>query len=262
MAAEQPRRLVATFFLVSLSLAACGTPPGTRTPEPSKPAASPSGVETSANVVPAGCSDANPCALNAGTYMLTGSFAFLPGMTITVSDRWQSREQDAGEFNLWPIGGGDGHILMVRDIAAVRTDGSAKLAVGVPATVEGLTAYWRGDPNVEVSTADSTTIAGNLPATTYVIHVRPDAKYTDAACPAYPRCADLFTDPKHWGGGAFGIGAPEVVRLYLATIGSGANAHLFGIVLDANDDAALDRLTDVAAPIIDSIRLPATFPTY
>jgi hypothetical protein len=91
--------------------------------------------------------------------------------------------------------------------------------------------------------------------------VRPEAAYVDPACPAYPRCADLFTDPKHWEG-TFGIGAPEAVRLYLTTIGSGSDAHLVVIALVADDDAALDRLTSAAAPIIASIHLPPTFPTY
>lgn len=247
----------ATLVVAAALLTGCATPHGTPTS-----AASPAAVASpSPKSLEAGCSDGAPCVLTAGTYELTGTFAFMPGMTVTVPDGWESREQDAGEFNLWPTDQPTGHILMVRDITAILSDGSLKPALGVPGTVEGLTAYWRSDPALDVSAAGTRVIANNT-ATTYVIEVGPDAAFTDPGCPSYPRCADLFTDAKHWGGGGFGIGYPEVARLYLATIGNGASAHVFGVVLDANDMSALDDLMNAAAPILDSIRLPATFPTY
>ena len=84
----------------------------------------------------------------------------------------------------------------------------------------------------------------------------PSAKYTNHECPVYPHCADLLKDPAHWSAEVYGIGAPEVVRLYLATIGGSGDAHLFVIALDAPSPKELERLTKVAAPIISSIRLP------
>ena len=257
---------IAVVFGIATLLVACGSSGQTSTstsgrPSPTSTATATAAASPSARPLEAGCSDAKPCVITAGTYELTGTFAFMPGMQVTVPDGWESREQDAGEFNLWPVDQPTGHILMVRDITATLSDGSLKPAPGAPATVEGLTAYWRHDPGLDVSLAGSRVIAHNL-ATTYVIQVSPDAAFTDPGCPSYPRCADLFTDAKHWGGGGFGIGYPEVARLYLATIGKGANAHVFGVVLDADDMSALDRLMTAAAPIIDSIRLPSTFPTY
>ena len=183
-------------------------------------------------------------------------------MELTVPDGWLSREQDAGEFNLWPVGRRDSHLFMVRDISAVHTDGSMALAPGIGRTPEALAAYWQTDPNLDVSPPTATTIAGGVAATTYIVTVSPGAAFTDRGCPAYPRCADMFTDVKHWGGGVYGIGGDAVVRLSFATVGSGSNAHLLVVGLEGDDPAALARLSDAAASIIDSIRLPASFPTY
>ena len=61
--------------------------------------------------------------------------------------------------------------------------------------------------------------------------------------------------------GVYGVGAPAAVRLYLATIGSGDDRHLFVVGLEGEDEA-LARLTQDAAPIIASIRVPASFPIW
>lgn len=209
-----------------------------------------------------GCSDDSPCRLSAGTWELTGRFSFILGLQVTLPDGWQSLEQDAGEFSLWPLDHPKDHLFMARDIAAVRSNGSMSLAPGVPETEEGLIAYWRSDPNLVVSQPEPATIGDGITATTYVISVSPTAKFEDPGCPAYPLCADLFTDPAHWEGGAYGIGAPTAVRLYFATIGSGSQEHLLVIGLEGEDEAAMTRLTRDAAPIIASIRLPATITVW
>jgi hypothetical protein len=219
------------------------------------PSAVPAGTGKSLNV---GCSPDAPCKLSAGTWTLTGQFSFIVGMQVTVPDGWQSTEQDAGEFNLWPNDHPNDHLFMVKDIAAVRSDGSMKQVEGVPQTEEGLISFWRQDPNLVVSKSTSTTIGDGIDATAYVITVSRDAKFKDPGCPAYPRCADFFTDPAHWDGGVYGIGAPAAVRLYFAAIGSGADEHLLVIGLEGENPAALERLTKDATPIIDSIRLPST----
>jgi len=209
-----------------------------------------------------GCDPPNPpCTLSAGTWVLTGEYSFILGMEFTVPDGWESREQDAGEFNLFPLDHPNDHILMVKDIAAVATDGSLEIFPNVPRTAKGLTKYWRQDPNLVVSPSEATTVAGGTEAITYVITISPDAKFIDRECPVYPLCADLFTDPRYWEG-VYGIGAPAAVRLYLATIRSGSDDHLLVIGLEGEDETALERLTEEAAPIIESIRLPASFPIW
>ncbi len=45
-------------------------------------------------------SPSRPCQFTAGTYQTYGRWAFLPGLTMSIPDGWNSTEQDAGEFNL------------------------------------------------------------------------------------------------------------------------------------------------------------------
>jgi hypothetical protein len=209
-----------------------------------------------------GCSPEEPCTLAAGDWTLVGKYSFLPGLRLTMPDGWQSQEQDAGEFNLWPDDHPNDHILMVKDIAAVTTDGTMQVVSDVPQTIEGLTTYWQNEPNLLVSEPSQVTIANGIAATTYVVTVSPAAAFTDRGCPAYPQCADLFTDPIFWGGGVYGIGAPAAVRLYLAEIGTGNEAHVFVVGLEAESESALQRLTSDAAPILNSIRLPEHIVTW
>jgi hypothetical protein len=233
------------------------TPAPTTTPTPSKTAAP--------NLIRTGC-DRSPCELSAGTWTLSGRYSFIEGAEITVPDGWESREQDAGEFNLFPLAHPDDHIFMVKDIAPVTVDGSAGdgsagIVSTVPRTIDGLTAYWRSDPNLDVSKSQPATIAGGIPAITYVISVSPHARFTDPECPVAPLCAALFTDPRYWEG-SYAFGAPAAVRVYLATIRNGTEDHLFMIGLEGADAAALKRLTKDAAPIIASLRIPASFPVW
>jgi hypothetical protein len=203
-----------------------------------------------------GCSDDHPCVLSAGTWALTGQYSFIEGLQITVPAGWQSLEQDAGEFNLFSLQRPTEHFFAVRDIAAVTSDGTMQQLSDVPRTFEGLTAYWRSDPNLVVSPSETTTVAGGIDATTYVVTISEDAQFSDPGCPVYPRCADMFTDPAHWEGGVYGIGAPAAVRLYFATIGSGDEQHMLVLGLEAATEDDLERLTDDVRPMIDSIRIP------
>ena len=220
------------------------------------PSTTPSASLDTAIPLHADCSASSPCALTAGTWVTAGEYSFIPGLHITVPDGWESQEQNLGEFSLDPLDHPNDRIFLWKDVAAITSDGSARLVPGVPRTPIGLTAYFRGDRDFVVSAQATATIAGGIRTLTYVVGVSPSAKYTNHECPAYPHCADLLKDPAHWSSESYGIGAPEVVRLYLATIGSGGDTHLLVIALDAPSAKELERLTKVAAPIIASIRLP------
>lgn len=236
-------------------------PPATSSPESSAvpPASSTASPIQAATAMPLvnGCSPDNPCVMTAGTWVTTGPFAFIPGLSVTVPAGWRSQEQDAGEFNLVPIDHPDDALLLWKDLAATTSDGTQKLVPGVPRTVDGLTAYLRRDPFLVVSLPTKATIAGGIQAITYVVGVSPSAKFTDHTCPVFPRCADLFTDPVHWGGGAFGFGVPTVLRLYLAPVGTGSDTHVFVVGLEAPSPAELARISPIATLIIASIRLPS-----
>ena len=180
---------------------------------------------------------------------MVGSDAFMPGLTITLPTGWSIGEHSVGEHNLIPGDHPKDRLFLWKDLS----DGTAKLVGGVPRTLDGLTSYLRSHSEYEVSPSRRTTIGVGLPALTYVV----GAAFVEKECPSYPRCVALFTDPDHWAGNFYAIGAPEVVRLYLATVGAQGNQHLFVVGLDATDTKELVRLTKVAQPILASIRLPA-----
>ena len=238
--------------------ATVGPPPASVTGSASTSAPTPSrSAAPTSMLVSLRCTTPAPCEFTAGTWVTAGDSAFIPGLSITLPDGWRSNEQFAGEFNLIPADHPYDALKMWKDVAAVTSDGTAQLVPGIPRTPVGLTAYFQHDADLVVTKPATTTIGDGIPAITYVVSVSTKAKFKDHGCPVFPHCADLLTDPAHWGANVYGIGAPEVVRLYLATVGSGgADGHLFAIALDAPNAAELDRLTDVAAPIIASIRLP------
>jgi hypothetical protein len=180
-------------------------------------------------------------------------------MTVTVPSGWSSHESDLGEVKLIAADHPDDAIFIWKDVAAIESNGETpKVLSGVPRTPEGLTASFRKNPDFVVSTPTETTIAGGIPALTYVVGVSKTARYTGLGCPSHPACVNILKDPAHWGPADFyAIGAPELVRLYLATIGTASDSHMLVIGLDATDPAELERLTAIAAPIIASIRLPA-----
>jgi hypothetical protein len=94
--------------------------------------------------------------------------------------------------------------------------------------------------------------------TTLALGVSSSARYGEPECPANPRCADLFKDPKYWGpDDAYGIGYPEQARLYIGTIRVAGAPHTMFVALDAEDHSKLVRLTAAAKSIIASLRLPS-----
>jgi hypothetical protein len=238
-------------FGATLLIAACGgTPVATTSSAPSA---------TTVNHLTASCSDSSPCVLAAGTWVTAGDNAFIPGLAVTLPDGWSSHGVEIGELDLIPTDHPADAIFLWKDVAAIESNGETpKVLNDVPRTPEGLTASFRKNPDLVVSTPTETTIAGGIPALTYVIGVSPSAAYTSRGCPSYPTCANILTDPVHFEPDRFyAIGAPGVVRLYLATVGTATDRHTFVIGLDATDPTELERFSVVAAPIIASIRLPA-----
>jgi len=234
----------------ALLLAACGGTPVATT----SPAASP----TTVNHLTASCSDSSPCVLAAGTWVTAGDNAFIPGLAVTLPDGWSSHGADHGELDLIPSDHPHDVIFLWKDVAAIESNGETpQILSGVPRTPEGLTASFRKNPDLVVSTPTETTIASGTRALTYVIGISPSAAYTGRDCPSYPKCANILKNPDSGSKDFYAIGAPEVVRLYLATVGTATDPHMLVIGLDATDAVELVRLTAVAAPIIASIRLPA-----
>jgi hypothetical protein len=179
-------------------------------------------------------------------------------LTITLPDGWSSHGASTDELDLIPSAPPDDVIFMWTNVVAIESNGETpKILSGVAPTANGLTASFQKSADLVVSTPTDTTVAGDIAALTYVIGVSPSAAYTSRGCPSYPTCANILKDPRTGPGEFYAIGAPEVVRLYLATVGTGTSATLFVIGLNAPNEAELTHFTDVAAPIIASIRLPA-----
>src|SRR5437773_4113993 len=107
------------------------------------PSTTPSASLDTAIPLHADCSASSPCALTAGTWVTTGEYSFIPGLHITVPDGWESQEQNLGEFSLDPLDHPNDRIFLWKDVAAITSDGSARLVPGVPRTPIGLTAYLR-----------------------------------------------------------------------------------------------------------------------
>ena len=265
----QLRGLVGRLAVLSVLVGACSsvitsTGPSSSaeaTHSPTAPAAS--GTRSAApspalaNRLTTHCSETTPCSLAAGTWTTGGAYAFIPGMSITVPAGWSSREANAGELKLVPTEQPDDAIFLWKDVVAIESrPANPAVLPGVPGTPDGLTASFRKNPDF-VSTPTSTTIAGDVPALTYTLAVSPTAAYASRGCPSYPTCANILKDPVHWTTDFYAIGAPAIIRLYLATVGSGTDRHTLVISLDATDPAALERLTVSAAPIIAGLRLPA-----
>jgi hypothetical protein len=219
--------------------------------------ATPSAVN--ANRLTATCSERSPCYLAAGTWVTAGTQAFIPGLTVTVPAGFVSVEADAGGVVLMaPVYPND-FIYLWKDIAAIESNGETRRVLkDVPRTPAGLTESFRTNPDFIVSAPTQATIAGGISGLTYVISVSPSAAYTSRGCLEYPFCVSILTDPAHWSSDHFlAIGDPEVIRLYLATVGTANDRHTFVIGILATDAEDLERFTADTDAIIASIRLPA-----
>ena len=78
-------------------------------------------------------------------------------------------------------------------------------------------------------------------------------------CPDNPRCAAIFTDPRHWGDDFYAIGDDEVARIFIATVTLQDGDHTFFVTLDAPTKDELITLATDSGTIIESLRLPTTY---
>jgi hypothetical protein len=234
-------------LLIMIALAACTC--GGNTQSASHP--TPGGL-------PRGCSESRPCALGAGTYVMSDD-SILPGLTLTLPIAgWYTTEQDVGEFNLISPDLPNDRLFFWEDLVAVKSSGAGHgttLLNNVGTTPDALISWLTSNPDfLVVAQPTPATIGAGIKSTSLVVGISNTAQYGDPGCPPNPRCADLFTKPGLWGD-AYGIGGDEEVRLYLATIKVGGQPHTFLVALDGANDADLAHLANEVAPIINSVRL-------
>ena len=169
-----------------------------------------------------------PCQFTAGTYQTYGRWAFLPGLTMSIPDGWNSTEQDAGEFNLhnpdFPDGNG---LFFWRDVIPVEPDGTH--ITTVPSTVAGITNWLRADHRLGYPSR------GRWSSARVWTPRRSWSTWPDGSVNKDHECAEIgvkatcfpiLTDPAHWGDGAWTVASTESCRYYLATIGPASNRHL------------------------------------
>jgi hypothetical protein len=263
---ERLARLLARLLACGL-VAACaatpgaslmsGAPVGTPPPASATPGAS---VSPAAGVTPlrTGCGHDDPCNLAAGSYATSGQFAFLRGLQVTVPSGWYSDEQDAGEFNLHPVGQPDDSVFFWKDLVATANDLAGTPLAGVSGTAPGLVAWLTADPDLIV-TEPRQTVIGRVPVVMVDVEVSQAAKTPKSAysdCPADP-CVGFLRDAKHWDG-PLAIARGEIARLYFGTIGPASGPHLFAVGIEGQgfDAPSIDAFTKRVRPILDSVVIP------
>jgi hypothetical protein len=207
--------------------------------------------------LPFGCGHDGPCDLEAGTYETSGRWAFMRGMQVTVPAGWFSDEQDAGEFNLHPVGQPDSAVFFWKDMSATANDPAGTPLPGVSTTATGLVSWLTSSSDLVV-TQPRPTMIGQVPMVTVDVQVSGTAKNVGSDCPVKP-CVGFIRDMKHWDG-PFSLFNGEVLRMYFGTIGDAGHPHTFVVAIDAPgpppQGPALAAFTERARPILDSVVIP------
>lgn len=252
---------------LALAVAACqGT--GQSTPSPATAVASPAPTAAPTNAPSAaatpipGClpqcvfgERTEPGDLAAGDYTTKNFFG--GQLTVTLPEGWSSFEDSTGEFGLRSpvIGDADGPALIFWiDIYPVIDPGSEPVP-GVERTVDGVVAWLRANPNLEVLSEGPATI-GDLTAVALDLGPAADATNVDPGCPAELQpCVGLFSYPE-WGDGIFSEGGPFHLRLVAAEATWGGQTHAVYAMIDAADEAAFAAMAPGMMEIIEGARLP------
>lgn len=262
------RKVRAAVFL-AVAVVGCGGAPAA-SPGVSSPAvpsvalapATPSSVAV-ATPVPSGpttlaiCRDGQHCDVDAGSYV-TGRDGFFEGLWITIPANWFLTEQDVGELALRPDD--DQALILWKDVRVVTTTramGPAnEIVKDVARTPDAFVTWFTDNDALTVIDPPVASSIGGTTGVVFSVQVSSAATYGDPGCPVNPRCADLVTDPAHWGPNFFAIGGDDSVRLYVATVPYPDGDHLFAIAWAAPSPAKLRAFVQLTQPIVDSIKVP------
>lgn len=198
----------------------------------------------------------DPCTLAAGTYATSGAAAFLRGLQVTVPAGWFSDEQDAGEFNLHPVGQPDDSIFFWKDLLATPNDQAGTQLASVSGTATDIVEWLTANPDLIVTTPRQTMI-GQVPVAMVDVRVSRAAKTPkNSDCHADP-CVWFLRDMKHWDH-PFAIAQGDIARFYFGTIGQASDPHMLAVEIEGRgfDAPALDAFTKSARPILDSVVIP------
>jgi len=194
----------------------------------------------------------DPGTLPAGSHRTSH---FLNGqLTVALTGRWESHEDQPVEFSVAPEGSWDLHrVLFWSDLIPVDKD--RKRAAGVASTASDLVAWLGTRPNLQVSTPRSGRIGtAALPAKVVDIAISGTAVNEAADCPTRA-CADFLTWPNA-GDNVYGIAEPAVLRLYLSDVAYGGRNHLLAAGIEGQDRADLKDFLPEAERLIASADAP------
>jgi hypothetical protein len=201
--------------------------------------------------------------LPAGTY-ITGSTGFFPGLGLTIPDGWTVNESDAGEISLHPLNRPNDSLLLWKDMAAVVTNDReqtvGQLRDDIGRTTDELLDWLTTTTDFMVLAQPAkVTVGDSINGTQLTLGVSATADFANVECPDNPKCAAILTDPTHWENDFYAIGGDEVARIFIATVTFPDGDHTFFVTLDALNQEKLVALAADAEPIIQSLRLPATY---
>jgi hypothetical protein len=202
--------------------------------------------------------------IDPGTYVTTDPDGFFPGLTLTIPAGWLVTEADSGELALHPADKPDDAILLWKDMAAVATHNRSgkvgKPLKGVGRTADALVNWLTGTSDFAILAKPKTlTVGDGVKGRQLTLTTSDSANFGWDDCPANPHCVAIFTDPNHWGNNFYAIGGEEVSRIFVATLYYPEGDHTFFVTLGAASADDLAALAEKAQPIIDSLRLPATY---
>jgi hypothetical protein len=207
--------------------------------------------------------DGSPRTMPAGTYV-TGSTGFFPGLGITIPDGWTATESDAGEISLHPLNRANESLLLWKDLFAVVTN-NREQTVGevrddIGRTSDALLEWLTTTTDFTIlAQPEQVTVGDSIKGTQLTLGVSGTANFATDECPDNPKCAAIFTDPRHWGDEFYAIGGDEVTRIFIATAAFPDGDHTFFVTLDAPTQEELVKLAAESEPIIESLQLPPNY---
>jgi hypothetical protein len=203
------------------------------------------------------CSDASPCRMAPGTYML-GTDEVASGLKLTLPSGWQSPEANTVNVLFAPAAHPQERMALWLGVSAVQSTGpghGVTVLRQVGHSPHALVKWLTTNPDFAIIAAPArATIGPGTPAIALTVGVSSTARYGDSGCPWNPRCADMFTSPGLSPQDSYGIGGHEQVRLYLAKATADPGGA-FVIILDAPNHHALNQLTAIATPIVHTIQM-------
>jgi hypothetical protein len=185
-------------------------------------------------------------------------------MTLTIPDGWSATETDSGEISLHPADRPDDALLLWKDLVATVTNNQTN-AVGTPlagvdSTADALVKWLTSTPDVAILAKPKiVTIGDGVMGTQLTLTTSRTANFADEECPDNPHCVAILKDPGHWYDEFYAIGGAGVSRIFVSTLHYPDGDHTFFVTLDAVNIKDLAAFADEAQPIIDSLRLPATY---